>query len=99
MRTMQYMSTDVRPELTRELGISDLAEVLFASPLQESEDPSPRCVRITVEQTLRECGGSCAPCAACVAQEAGDHPEQYVRRMRWALRMVESAYAPVALAA
>jgi len=99
MRTVRNLSNDVSPELVRELGISDLAEVLFASPLQESDNPSPSRVRAAVEEALAECGGDCTPCAACVAQEAGDHPELYVRRMRLALSTVGSAYAPVSLAA
>jgi hypothetical protein len=28
-----------------------------------------------------------------VAQEAGDHPDSYAQRMRWALRAVDRAYA------
>jgi hypothetical protein len=99
MGTIIGLSSDVSPELVPELGISDLAEVLFASLLQESDDPSPQQVRAAILQTLRECGGNCGPCAACVAQEAGDHPEAYVRRMRWSLRTVKSAYAPAGLLA
>jgi hypothetical protein len=75
-----------------QLSISDLAEVLFASSLQESDDPSPDQVRAAVEETLAACDGDCAACAACVAQEAGDHPEGYVRRMRWALRAIRTVY-------
>jgi hypothetical protein len=83
-----------------DLSTSDLAEVLFTSSLQESDNPSPHEVRAAVEEALRVCGGNCAVCAACVAQEAGDHPEGCARRMRWALRAVESAYAsPQLLAA
>jgi len=85
--------------MSRVMGISDLAEVLFASLLQESDDPSPVQVRAAVEDTLQACGGDCAACAGCVAQEAGDHPEQYVRRMRWALQAVRSAYPRDALLA
>jgi hypothetical protein len=70
----------------------DLADVLFASALQESEDPTPAQVRAAIDERLAACRGDCASCAACVAQEAGDHPEQYVRRMRWALRTVEQVY-------
>lgn len=75
------------------LKLADLAEVLFASTLQASERPTESQVRAAVEQRLLACGGDCRPCAAWVAQEAGDHPEQFARRMRWALRTVESVYA------
>lgn len=98
MPNVRSLSSAVRPEATN-LSMSDLAEVLFTSPLQESENPTPRQVRAAVEETLQACGGDCAVCAASVAQEAGDHPEDYVRRMRWALRAVEFAYAQRSLAA
>jgi hypothetical protein len=88
------LSSDVSPDLARTLEISDLAAVLFASPLQESDHPSPQEVRATILETMQACGGSCDPCVACVANEAGDHPETYVRRMRWSLRIVEGIYAP-----
>jgi hypothetical protein len=95
-------SSDVSPDLAHTLEISDahtlkisdLAAVLFASPLQESDHPSPQEVRATILETMQACGGSCDPCVACVAKEAGDHPETYVRRMRWSLRIVEGVYAP-----
>ena len=81
------------------LSVSDLAEVVFTSCLQESDNPSAGQVRAVVAETLRACGGDCSVCAAGVAQEAGDHPESYVRRMRWALRAVESAFARESLIA
>lgn len=79
---------------------SDLAEVLFASALQESEHPSPTKVRATVTQLLARDHGR-EDCLACVATEAGSHPETYLPRMRWALRTVEATYAdaPTAVAA
>jgi hypothetical protein len=92
MGNVRSLNGDSGRDASGAMGISDLAEVLFASPLQESENPSPLQVRAAVEETLQACGGDCAACAACVAQEAGDHPEQYVRRMRWALRTIESSY-------
>ncbi|MFI0444798.1 hypothetical protein [Actinomadura sp. 6N118] len=69
--------------------LTDLADALFASALQESDRPTPNEVRSVAEQTLRRHG---ADCLCRVAQEAGDHPEEYTRRMRWALREVEGAY-------
>ncbi len=76
------------------LAISDLAELLFASPLQERDEPTPRQVRAAVNERLLASGGHCGPSAEYVAQEAGDHPEQYVRRMRWALALVARVYGP-----
>ncbi|GAA4061389.1 hypothetical protein [Nonomuraea soli] len=67
---------------------SDLAQVLFASPLQPSTDLTPERVRAAIET----CACDAEACAAYVAQEAGDHPESYVTRMRWALRAVAMAY-------
>jgi hypothetical protein len=74
------------------VSVSDLAKVLFVSALQASENPSPDQVRTAVEGRLRACAGDCTGCAVYVAQEAGDHPETYVTRMRWALDAVVEAY-------
>jgi hypothetical protein len=67
------------------MSVSELAQVLFASALQASDDPSPDQVRTVIEDRLRACHEDLASCADCVAQEAGDHPEAYATRMRWAL--------------
>ncbi|MFI7051457.1 hypothetical protein ACIBLB_05305 [Streptosporangium canum] len=67
------------------MSVSELAQVLFASALQASDDPSPDQVRMVIEARLRACHEDLASCAGCVAQEAGDHPEAYATRMRWAL--------------
>jgi hypothetical protein len=74
------------------VSVSDLAQVLFVSALQASENPSPDQVRTAIEGRLRACDGDCSECAVYVAQEAGDHPETYVTRMRWALDAVIKAY-------
>ncbi|MCK2218029.1 hypothetical protein MF672_030195 [Actinomadura sp. ATCC 31491] len=71
---------------------TELAQVLFTTALQPSDDLSPYAVREAVTERLCACGGEPALCAALVAQEAGDHPETYVRRMRWALGAVADAY-------
>ncbi|NRQ34334.1 hypothetical protein HII36_21120 [Nonomuraea sp. NN258] len=80
------------------LTTTDLAQILFISHLQPSADVSAFEVRAAVDERLRACGGDCAQAAARVAQEAGDHPEAYAPRMRWALAAVADAYSP-ALAA
>jgi hypothetical protein len=67
------------------LSVPELAQVLFASPLQESDDPSPGEIRAAIDRCL---AAGCASCVAYVAQEAGDHPEAYAARMLWALKTV-----------
>lgn len=76
--------------------ISDLAQILFSSELQASEHPSPEEIRTAIVDRLCACGGDHAACTAVVAQEAGDHPEIYTARMRWALRAVSEAYTTAA---
>jgi hypothetical protein len=75
-----------------QLGLTALAHVLFASAVQPSQHPSREAVRAAVVQQLRTCQGDPAACVGLVAQEAGDHPELYATRMRWALRSVARAY-------
>jgi hypothetical protein len=70
-----------------------LAQVLFASPAQPSQCASRAAVRSAIEAQLRSVRGNLAPCVQVVAQEAGDHPDLYLARMRWARTSVERAYA------
>ncbi|MFB4316348.1 hypothetical protein [Actinomadura sp. 21ATH] len=81
------------------LTTSELAQILFASRLQASDHPSPEQVRTAIDERLCACGGDRGPCAAYVAQEAGDHPESYAARMRWALSTVGRAFPAYAAAA
>ncbi|GAA0984230.1 hypothetical protein GCM10009555_057550 [Acrocarpospora macrocephala] len=74
------------------LTTSDLAQVLFTSSLQPSDDLSPDKIRTAIDDRLCSCDGDAAVCAAFVAQEAGDHPESFASRMRWALNAVTTAY-------
>jgi hypothetical protein len=76
------------------MSTTELAQVLFTTTLQPSDELSPFQVRRAVDERLCACGGDPSLCAAYVAQEAGDHPETYVRRMRWALTAVARAYSP-----
>ncbi|MEU4577716.1 hypothetical protein ACBI99_04070 [Nonomuraea sp. ATR24] len=80
--------------LTR-LSVTELAQVLFASAVQPSDTASgavsAREIRAAIDRRLCACGGH-AGCAAYVAQEAGDHPDAFVTRMRWALEAVAGAY-------
>ena len=73
------------------LTTSELAEILFCCGLQESDRPTPEQVRTAIDARLGA-GDVRSACLAVVAQEAGDHPETYVTRMRWALSTVSAAY-------
>ncbi|WP_336204930.1 hypothetical protein [Nonomuraea sp. LPB2021202275-12-8] len=76
---------------TSALTVTELAQVLFASALQPSLTSSPLQVRAAIDERL--CArGDRSVCAGYVAQEAGDHPEEYAMRMRWALDAVAGAY-------
>jgi hypothetical protein len=66
------------------MSVSELAQILFASQLQASAHPTPEEIRDAIIR-LQGCADDCA---ACVAQEAGDHPEAYAARMLWALSEV-----------
>ncbi|MCA2214694.1 hypothetical protein [Jidongwangia harbinensis] len=57
------------------------AEALFVSDLQPSERPSRETVEQTVTAMILRHGSD--GCAAAVAAEFGDHPEEAVRRMCW----------------
>jgi hypothetical protein len=70
-----------------------LAQLLFVGPVQPSEQPSPAVIRLAIAAQYRRCRPRLAECLAAVAQEAGDHPDSYAQRMRWALRAVDRAYA------
>ncbi|GAA4922071.1 hypothetical protein HD597_006386 [Nonomuraea thailandensis] len=70
----------------------ELAQVLFVTAVQPSDAPSPFRIREAVTERLCACGGDPSWCAAYVAQEAGDHPDAYARRMGWALKAVAEAY-------
>jgi hypothetical protein len=78
--------------IPHQLGLTALAHVLFASPVQPSWHPSREAVRAAVVEQLRACQGDPAACAGLVAQEAGDHPELYAARMQWARRSIARAY-------
>lgn len=75
----------VKPELT-----AAYAEALFVSNLQRSDDPTPAEVRREIAANLRRHG--LLGCAACVAQEFGEHPIEAVSRMAWVLEELRLAY-------
>lgn len=86
------------PTLTS-MTTSDLAEILFCCRLQESDHPSVEQVRTAIHDRYGACGGDRTAWVSTVAQEAGDHPETYITRMRWALTTVSNAYRDVTTAA
>ena len=61
------------------------AEALFASTLQRTDTPTPDAVTEAIRSAVGRLGT--AGCAALMAQEFGDHPEQAAERMRWARRL------------
>jgi hypothetical protein len=78
---------------------TELAGILFSSGLQASDHPTPEQVRTVVAALSRTCGDDPSACAARVAQEAGDHPDTFAVRMRWALDTVHDAYGDITAAA
>jgi len=70
--------------------LAQLAEALFCSCLQPSEQPDGVQVR-TVATSTAACADPVAM-AEQVAQEFGDHPETAVPRMGWALATVRAVY-------
>ena len=70
----------------------EYAEVLFATPLQESDHPGTSQVRVAVQRCIAGHGGDLRWFAERLAQEAGDHPTEAAHRMRWALATVRGAF-------
>ena len=66
---------------------SSFAEALFVSSLQPSDRPAEQQVKDAIVASLRTYRGS-AGCAAKMAVEYGEHPDESVQRMRWALSLV-----------
>ena len=63
------------------------AEALFVSSLQPSDRPTPTQIRAAIAASYRAYGGA-AGCAARCAAEYGEHPDEAVSRMRWALAVL-----------
>jgi hypothetical protein len=76
-----------------DLDTPALAQLLFACPAQPSDHLTPTEIRTALSVQFRRCGGNLTRGLAAIAQEAGDHPDSYVARMRWAIRSVDRAYA------
>jgi hypothetical protein len=67
------------------------AEALFLSHMPTGEHVTRAAADATIRLMLRTHGGV-RGCAGDVAHEFGDHPEQAVPRMRWALAEVVAVY-------
>ena len=79
------------PATTNHLSTSAArADALFASAVQQSEQPSAPQVRQAVAAAVRRFGDR--GCAERVAQDFGEHPELAVARMRWARQTVARTY-------
>jgi hypothetical protein len=77
MGTMEYPADD-----------DARAEALFVSFVQASEPFGPDAVRTTIDEIMTRHG--IGGCAALVAYEFGEHPDNAVRRMLWARQVVAS---------
>jgi hypothetical protein len=64
-------------------------EVLFASRLQPSDDPTADMVARAISRTVQQFG--IAGCLDQMAQEFGDHPDTAVTRMRWVRQLAARA--------
>ena len=67
--------------------LTSRAQALFVSPLQPSEQPAPEQIRAAIVTSLRTFRGA-SGCAAKMATEFGEHPDQATDRMRWALQLL-----------
>jgi hypothetical protein len=75
---------------TCHLSISTvMADALFASAVQRSDEPSAGQIHQAIAAAVRTSGTR--GCAALVAQSFGEHPETAALRMRWAQAAVAAA--------
>ena len=80
------------------MNTDSIAEALFSSTLQPSENPTVEQTLAAVDDSLHRHGGT-RGCAAACAAEYGDHPEIAPARMRWAVSLARSVGPRVGLAA
>jgi hypothetical protein len=86
MATTNTANTSTIGTATAQDSVRARAEALFVSPLQPSDRPGTRQVRAAIAASLRAYRGA-AGCAARMAAEYGEYPEQAASRMRWALSL------------
>lgn len=66
-----------------------IAEALFVSDLEPSQNPSVQILRDAADRMTRRYGPD--GCAARMASEFGEHPDLAVRRMTWIRRILDQA--------
>jgi hypothetical protein len=66
-----------------------VAEALFVSDLEPSQNPSEQMVRDAIDRMTQQYGPD--GCAARMACEFGDRPDLAVRRMIWVRRIMDLA--------
>jgi hypothetical protein len=74
-----------------ERSAGEYAVILFTTFLQESDAPTVQQIRRAVLRQWAGCRDQ-QKFAEQLAQEAGDHPEETARRMRWAVRATDRAF-------
>ena len=84
----------VTPDMTQ----GDLAELLFCSSLQPSQDPDPETVVEALSQSLRSHHGQIRECAEELAASYGKDPEITCLRMRWARTVIARTFPAVRVA-
>lgn len=70
------------------LSATEACCALFASPLQQSDQPSGELVAAAISAALDDFG--LTGCVARVAEEFGEHPETACERMQWAGRLTSA---------
>ncbi|MGQ0464854.1 MAG: hypothetical protein ACT4QG_06000 [Sporichthyaceae bacterium] len=75
------------------MTLSELAELLFCSPLQPSQQVDAQAIDAALAESLRAHHGQVAECAEELAASYGKDPEVTCRRMRWARAIVSQRIA------
>lgn len=84
--------------VAQKLTVGDLAEVLFCSSLQPSDEVDPEKVFSALDQSLRAHHGEIRECAEELAASYGKDPEITCLRMRWARAVVTRTFPTARLA-
>lgn len=79
------LPADDRPHIT--LDVQIVAELLFTSKLHPDDGPTNELLCATVVRQLEGCRCNLRCCAADMAAEFGDHPQQSADRMTWCLEL------------
>ncbi len=86
------MSEQVTVQVTPDMTVGDLAEVLFCSSLQPSDELDADKVTAAISQSLRSHHGQIRECAEELAASYGKDPEITCLRMRWARTVVARTF-------